>query len=387
MRRWALLAPLAVSAAECGADGPDGAVLMCRDGQCRDELYVQPRETCSVIGGLCMDDCTVRRTSTGPMPCDCEVGAWLHGHSELQRTAIQNSGSPTALLRQTPFLMTHDSATGLIGMLDGRNLFAQAQTIGLSEQLTCGARALDLRLVRSEDSSEIYFHHSSESLHWVSDQSLQGEWPKMMAWAKERPEELVVLVMSHCQMAPGTWGWRSYFQRWTGLECSNPFYTAEFQKLGIPWQADCERVSAMTHAEAKQMSRLKSGGHILAVDGACIASNWDSSVNEGARVRPYVERTMSKMRNSAKMPFMVQSFIQQRLTVPMSTPLNQQVLSEITTSDLYAGVNFLEINLICAYGTSMAIALGYTTISSQDFQSCRSSCRLACKRHGACEQL
>eukprot|EP00913_Durusdinium_trenchii_P021645 g20337.t3 len=28
MRRWALLAPLAVSAAECGADGPDGAVLM-----------------------------------------------------------------------------------------------------------------------------------------------------------------------------------------------------------------------------------------------------------------------------------------------------------------------------------------------------------------------
>ena len=71
----------------------------------------------------------------------------------------------------------------------------------------------------------------------------------MMAWAKERPEELVVLVMSHCQMAPGTWGWRSYFQRWTGLECSNPFYTAEFQKLGIPWLADCERPDQIRSVE------------------------------------------------------------------------------------------------------------------------------------------
>ena len=70
----------------------------------------------------------------------------------------------------------------------------------------------------------------------------------------------------------------------------------------------------------------------------------------------------------------------------MDSSLNQAILSWITTSKLYEGVNLLEINLMCAYGASMASALGYT-ISSEDYQTCRSNCHLACQRHGACEQL
>eukprot|EP00438_Fugacium_kawagutii_P007589 Skav233824 [mRNA] locus=scaffold100:35939:36151:+ [translate_table: standard] len=70
----------------------------------------------------------------------------------------------------------------------------------------------------------------------------------------------------------------------------------------------------------------------------------------------------------------------------MDSSLNREILTWITNSSVYLGVNLLEINLMCAHGASMAAALGYT-ISSEDYQSCRAECRLACQRHGACEQL
>ena len=72
--------------------------------------------------------------------------------------------------------------------------------------------------------------------------------------------------------------------------------------------------------------------------------------------------------------------------VPMDSKLNGEILTWIANSSLYDGVNLLEINLICSHGASMAVALGHS-ISSEDFQSCRTDCHLACQRHGACEQL
>ena len=70
----------------------------------------------------------------------------------------------------------------------------------------------------------------------------------------------------------------------------------------------------------------------------------------------------------------------------MDSKLNGEILTWIANSSLYDGVNLLEINLICSHGASMAVALGHS-ISSEDFQSCRTDCHLACQRHGACEQL
>ena len=92
---------------------------------------------------------------------------------------------------------------------------------------------------------------------------------------------------------------------------------------------------------------------------------------------------MAQMVTSGQ-PFMVQSFIQQTTAVPLHSGLNREVLSWIQ-SDLYSGVNFLEVNLICAFGASMGIALGNTGISGRDYGHCRDSCRMACVRHKACE--
>ena len=40
----------------------------------------------------------------------------------------------------------------------------------------------------------------------------------------------------------------------------------------------------MTRKEALQRSRLQDGGHIMALDGACVMDNWDSSITSAERV-------------------------------------------------------------------------------------------------------
>jgi len=336
-------------------------------------------EACSVLGGVCRNSsaaCAERRGfATAPWLCHCEVEKAPVKDSKLQRIVQTNS-----LLRENPFIMTHDSATGFMGRYDVRDLVAQSQTIDLVEQLTCGARSLDIRLVVDEDETVIYFHHGSGMVSWVSKQTLQGEWPKLAQWARDHPEELVVLVISHCQVRQGWFHWQS-------SKCSEDRWIKEVKRLGLTFETNCKTLSSMTMGEAMKKSRLADGGHMLAVDGACVQDNWDPDITSAERVKPYVEKTMKEMHaQHEKTLFQVQSFIQQQMLVPLNSSLNQAILSWITTSKLYAGVNLLEINLMCAYGASMASALGYT-ISSEDYQTCRSNCHLACQRHGACEQL
>lgn len=335
-------------------------------------------ESCGILGGVCVNpspECLQRRVSTerGPV-CYCEVERPPKS-STLQRTA------QPSLLREFPFIMTHDSATGFIRKFDPRWRVGQAQTINLVEQVTCGARALDIRLViKDGKEEEFFFHHGEGIFSWVSGETLQGEWPKLAAWARSHPDELLLLVISHCSVRHG-------FGNWGSSKCSEGLWPKEFQALGLPFEANCESLSSMTRKEALQRSRLQDGGHIMALDGACVMENWDSSITSAKGVKSYVEKTMDLMRSRGyKTLFQVQSFVQQKLFVPMDSKLNGEILTWIANSSLYDGVNLLEINLICSHGASMAVALGHS-ISSEDFQSCRTDCHLACQRHGACEQL
>jgi len=43
-------------------------------------------------------------------------------------------------------------------------------------------------------------------------------------------------------------------------------------------------LSSMTRKEALQRSRLQDGGHIMALDGACVMENWDSSITSAKGV-------------------------------------------------------------------------------------------------------
>mmetsp|Transcript_64571 Transcript_64571/g.78970 ORF Transcript_64571/g.78970 Transcript_64571/m.78970 type:complete len:240 (+) Transcript_64571:3-722(+) len=239
-------------------------------------------------------------------------------------------------------------------------------------------------MVKDGEPEHFFFHHGEGLVSWASDgtrETLQGEWPKLSSWVREHPDELVLLVISHCSLAHG-------FGRWSGSKCSEDLWTQEFQRLALPFETNCETLSSMPLREAMQRSQLPNGGHILGVDGNCIIDNWDTSVTSFERVKPYVEETMDRMRAAEgwKTLFQVQTFIQQTLLVPMDESLNKEILTWISNSSLFEGVNLLEINLMCAHGASMATALGYS-ISPEDFQTCRTDCLHACERHGACEQL
>eukprot|EP00438_Fugacium_kawagutii_P007588 Skav233823 [mRNA] locus=scaffold100:27558:35143:+ [translate_table: standard] len=139
-------------------------------------------------------------------------------------------------------------------------------------------------------------------------QGTGGEWPKLRSWARQHPEDLVLLVFSHCAVRHG-------LGHWSSMPCSDGLWTKEFQALALPFETNCETLSSMTRAEALQKARLKDGGYILGVDSACVRDNWDASVTSFDRVRPYVEQTMSRMKTEKgeKSLFQVQSFIQQKL--------------------------------------------------------------------------
>ena len=62
-----------------------------------------------------------------------------------------SKGSP--LLRQTPFLMAHEAGTYLMRRGDPNYGARRSQSVSLVDQLSCGVRALDLRLVATAGSS------------------------------------------------------------------------------------------------------------------------------------------------------------------------------------------------------------------------------------------
>lgn len=387
---WRLGVLLATGAAgACEADGTcDAAGMLTLRRQIRGREMTRAGinftcgESCGMLGGVCVNpspECLQRRGSEPGPVCHCEV------EQPPKSSALQRTAQKPSLLREFPFIMTHDSATGFIRKFDPRWRVGQSQTINLVEQVTCGARALDIRLViKDGKENQFFFHHGEGIFSWVSDltgETLQGEWPKLAAWARAHPEELLLLVISHCSVRHG-------FGNWGRSKCSEGLWPKEFQSLGLPFEANCETLSSMTYKEALQRSRLQEGGHVMALDGACVMENWDSSITSAEGVKSYVEKTMDLMRSRGyKTLFQVQSFVQQKLLVPMDSHLNGEILTWITNSSLYDGVNLLEINLICSHGASMAHALGQISISSEDFQRCRTDCHLACQRHGACEQL
>merc|ERR1712039_360626 len=145
-------------------------------------------------------------------------------------------------------------------------------------------------------------------------------------------------------------------------------------------------LNSMTLSQASESATMDQGGKLLMIpgEGGCVNAHFDGSVRSADKVRPYVERTMAEAPSEGRL-FQVQSFIQQSGKVPLSAQLNSEVYSWLTTSKLYQGVNFLEINLACGYGMSIAAALGTST--SRDADTCRRLCKEACEQEGACKQM
>jgi len=293
-----------------------------------------------------------------------------------------------ALLRQSPLLMTHDSATGYIGVDDLRKSVAMTQTISLVDQLNCGARALDMRLFQSSyrpleigsmRRRSIQYHHGKFPA-WTSDQSLDTTLPGLVDWARRHPTELVLFLTAN-----------TYHSNSVGALAGDGDMThdptlmkevrTKFEWFGVRWEFDCDKINGWELEDAMAAAKMDNGGMMIVLDEMnCIDSMWDSSINSRSQVQDYVRQHMVQGRASSKM-FTVQSLIQQSgVSVPLDADLNHDVLKWIGQG-LYDGVNLLEVNTVCAYGPDIASKLG-AAVSDADLKICRAACEYGCEKYG-----
>ncbi|CAE8623002.1 unnamed protein product [Polarella glacialis] len=296
------------------------------------------------------------------------------------------------LFRTSPFLMSHDSATGFMGVDDLRDISAQAQFTGFTQQLDCGVRAIDIRTVVNQVDifdhlSTIQFFHGSIVEHglfvgWVSDQTVKSSMPEITAWARTHPDELVVLVLSHCYKR------RNFLPFWEGMSCTDDSMVLAFADQGIKAQMDCNTLNSWTLYQAKAYATMDGGGGkvlLIPGEGYCVDAGFDSSVTEAELVQPYLEKRKGQAASMGR-PYQTQALIQQNsIAVPVLAHLNEQVStwSQQYPQGLFQGVNFLEVNMACSYGTSISENIG-AKVSDDDRQKCKQHCKVAWEKHGAC---
>ncbi|CAE7276544.1 ppt2-b [Symbiodinium natans] len=304
----------------------------------------------------------------------------------------------SALFRQSPFLMTHDSATGYAGGgLNAPNMI-RTQGVDFVGQLACGARAFDMRTMKKGDTFEdVSFHHGSFSggrmtYGWISDQTVRETIPQIINWCQQHPNELVVILLSHCYETPKATTGIETMKPATEISCTSDEMLQVFTELGVPVESDCSTLDSMTLDEAKSHATMDTGGRLLLIpgEGYCVESNYDPGVTGQSQLADYSDRTMAAMREGSK-PFQAQEFLQQSMetdgtfgNVPLSADLNAQVLAWIISTNMFQGVNFLEMNLICAYGNSISQTLG-AQVTMADQQQCAAACSVkSCPDEGAC---
>ncbi|CAJ1409567.1 unnamed protein product [Effrenium voratum] len=289
------------------------------------------------------------------------------------------------LFRNSPFLMTHDSGTGFMGTHDIHSSSCKTQTLNFVEQLNCGVRAFDIRSkVWYEDWTQIHFTHGP----WVSDQTVASAMPDVVTWAQSHPDEMVVVVISHCEVCKHKNECKSESSN-PDASCTYSQFKSAYEAVGMKVQFDCSTLNTWTLDEARDFAQMDGGGRALVIpgEGYCVNSGYDSSVTSESAVWPYLQQREADA-HSITTPYQTQAFIQQKgAIVPRSASVNLGVASragQYPGGD-FEGVNFLEINLACAYGPTIAQSLG-ATVSSDDYSQCQSACSYACSRYDACEQ-
>eukprot|EP01039_Chlorochromonas_danica_P003989 gene3989-4364_t len=155
--------------------------------------------------------------------------------------------------------MTHDAATG--ELVEKRDAivadWSKTQSVGLVDQLNCGARAFDYRPVLGKD-NVIYAQHGGVTIHKPMKSSLL----EIIQWTLAHPTELVLLYLSHWDNDNGV---------------TQEAVQALLTDLHVPSVTNCADLS-MNYSTALSLSRRSTlGGHLLAVFD-CMDENFDSSI-------------------------------------------------------------------------------------------------------------
>lgn len=185
------------------------------------------------------------------------------------------SHSDSILFHEASFLMSHDAATGYIrpGDFSKRGLawaYAKNQFGSVYQQLSDGARALDLRPKLLANGTVIFQHGSLISI----PVSLEQVVSEAIQWCGEKghQDELVLLLPSNFQYENAS---SSFYADQAMFSAMRTVY----EKLGVTY-LHCSAVYGLTVGQVKELSELASGGYLLALDGQdydgtfCGKTNW-----------------------------------------------------------------------------------------------------------------
>eukprot|EP01031_Cornospumella_fuschlensis_P025438 gene25438-30717_t len=172
----------------------------------------------------------------------------------LQAVAVANGD---ILLRNYPLIMTHDAATG--ELVEDRDHivadWAKTQSVGLGEQLKCGARSFDYRPKLEKDGT-IYAHHGGVTIRKPMQESVAD----ILSWNGLNPDEFVMLYISHTD----------------GDNCTAAVESL-LASMKVPYTKDCTALNTWTYSHALDVSSLPSGGHLLAIFD-CVDEQYDESI-------------------------------------------------------------------------------------------------------------
>jgi hypothetical protein len=208
------------------------------------------------------------------------LSSWSYKHGQCNR-AISSQFSfpdcfvpdlnPSLLLSEASFLMSHNAGTGYltsnIGISGATNLYTKNQFGSVYDQLSNGARALDVRPKLLQNGT-IILHHGAIGI----GTTLETLVTDAMKWCTDNPDELVLIF--HANLAYDN---NMYPDADTAVEALSQVYDS----LGVPY-AECGDVYGLTVEEAMEMALLSSGGYLLALDqhdayaSFCAKTNWIS---------------------------------------------------------------------------------------------------------------
>jgi hypothetical protein len=176
--------------------------------------------------------------------------------------------NPNLLLSEASFLLSHDAATGYISSsstaVSSTSVSASVSTwswfysknqIGsLYQQLSDGARALDLR-PKLLANGTVIFHHGVINI----PTSFQEAIGHAVEWCRDNPDELVLLLPSH-------FAYQTFSQYNDDPTALVNAMAQIYQRFGIPYLT-CADVYGWTVADTMQAAQLPNGGYLLALDG------------------------------------------------------------------------------------------------------------------------
>ena len=379
---------------------------------------VTTSDTSIIESGRCGDDAGKRCSATGGHPC-CSDNNWCGStgdhckpdHIQEDYSFARWGERGANLLSRTPFLMTHDSGSVYLPDDLTQGKAVKLHRVSTVDQLNCGARVLDARLRYNDKSQQNHYHHGNKDIPFIStsssDRTIEDDLQDdhgLISWAKEHPDELAILYVSHCERP---------------RECYDPKHTKPFEDKNllilnyVTWH----------HLSAKSilaMSKEQSGhGLIVLLEREApqkmkaVDEMWEKDVcyrrlgGEDANqkmLEEYKQLVWTRVRQSILgeydlplwKPWSMQHFYQQGdgslhhfyqlRCMPDIMEKENAHLTKIAVEQAKEGkfvggnaVNLLEINHICMYGLELAEQISklpgsMTRINQKDRDTCIAAC-------------